>query len=88
MLTRWHITLSGHVQGVGLRFRAKMAAKQYQITGWIANLDCGDVELEAQGIQQAIDGFLEYIRSLPGVRVEFLHAEEIDVVEERVFRMR
>lgn len=86
-MTRWHITLSGRVQGVGLRFRTKMAAQQYGLTGWARNLDSGDVELELQGEQYKIDACLEHIRSLPGVHVEFLCAEEIPTIPEKHFRI-
>lgn len=33
MLTRWRLVLSGRVQGIGLRFRAKMGAQQYKRLG-------------------------------------------------------
>lgn len=86
-MTRWSILLSGRVQGVGLRFRTKMAAQTYQLTGWARNLDDGDVELELQGEQRSIDACLEHIRSLPGVRVEFIKATEIPVKPEKHFRI-
>lgn len=84
---RWHIVLSGRVQGIGLRFRAKMFAQQRGITGWIANRSDGDVELEAQGSQTAVDIFLETVRTMPGVRVTFVHAEEIPICCESSFRI-
>lgn len=88
MLTRWKITLSGRVQGIGLRFRAKMGAQQYKITGWIRNLDNGDVELEIQGEEYAVDSYVNHIRTLPGVQVSYMHADELDVIAEDRFRIR
>ena len=88
MLTRWKLVLSGRVQGIGLRFRAKMGAQQYKLTGWVRNLDDGDVELEVQGEDAAVDAYVNCLRTLPGANVTFLHAEEQDVIEETRFRIR
>ncbi|MDO4174124.1 MAG: acylphosphatase [Eubacteriales bacterium] len=87
-MTRWNVILSGRVQGVGLRYRAKMAAQQFQITGWVRNRSSGDVEMELQGEQYAIDGFLEYLYHLPGIRYTIVQAEEIDIKPEQQFRVK
>ncbi|MDO4286175.1 MAG: acylphosphatase [Eubacteriales bacterium] len=84
-MTRWNLILSGRVQGVGLRYRAKYAAQQFQVTGWIRNLNNGDVELELQGEQYNIDSLLEYLHRLPGIRYTILQAEEIELSEESRF---
>lgn len=34
---REHISFSGHVQGVGFRFRASHAANGLGLTGWVKN---------------------------------------------------
>ncbi len=88
MLARWRLVLSGRVQGVGLRFRTKMLAQQRGLTGWVRNLDNGDVELELQGEQTAIDTVLNEVRALPGVRVSALQADELEVIAEKRFRVR
>ena len=41
----------GMVQGVGFRYRAVMAAREYQITGWVENQWDGTVLMEAQDDQ-------------------------------------
>lgn len=87
-MTRWHIVLTGRVQGVGLRFRARMIAQQYHLTGWICNQSDGSVELELQGEQHSIDRCLEQIRTLPGVRANIVHVEELSPVSEKQFRIR
>lgn len=88
MLTRWRLVLSGRVQGIGLRFRAKMGAQQYKLTGWVRNLDDGDVELEIQGEEAAVDAFVIYLRNLPGAQITFMQADELDVIAEDRFRVR
>ncbi|MGN1031299.1 MAG: acylphosphatase [Butyricicoccaceae bacterium] len=88
MTARWHLVLSGRVQGIGLRFRTKMAAQQLGLTGWISNMSNGDVELELQGEQHTIDRCLIQIRALPGVRIEFIHADELEPIPETRFLIR
>jgi len=48
----------GHVQGVGFRYTARHAARGFQVTGFVRNLDDGRVELVAEGSRQEIDAFL------------------------------
>ncbi len=43
---RRHIVVSGRVQAVGFRYYAKLAADELGVTGWVQNLDNGDVEME------------------------------------------
>lgn len=86
-MVRWHLILSGRVQGVGLRFRTKIAAQRFHLTGWVHNLDNGDVELELQGEQDNIDNCLLYLRSLPGIQFSILQAEEKEPAAESRFRV-
>ena len=44
---RWR--LFGRVQGVGFRYRAKYAAQNLELTGWVENEMDGSVTMEAQG---------------------------------------
>ena len=46
---RRRYTVSGRVQGVGFRYRARYAASQLGLTGWVENEDDGTVTLEVQG---------------------------------------
>ncbi len=47
-MPRYNITVKGRVQGVGFRYFVQATAKQMKLTGWVKNLNNGDVELEAQ----------------------------------------
>lgn len=46
---RRHYSISGQVQGVGFRYRARYAAQSLGLTGWVENEDDGSVTLEVQG---------------------------------------
>ncbi len=60
---RLHAFFSGHVQGVGFRYRSASTAARFSgITGEVRNLDDGRVELTAEGERAALDAFLEGLR--------------------------
>ena len=48
-MERRHYRFYGRVQGVGFRYRAQYTASHLGLTGWVANLWDGSVEMEAQG---------------------------------------
>jgi acylphosphatase len=50
---------AGHVQGVGFRYTARAVAQQYDVAGFVRNLDDGRVEIVAEGRADEIDGFLK-----------------------------
>ena len=54
MQQRAHIHVSGRVQGVGFRMSAAQEATDLELTGYVRNLDSGDVELVAEGDPDAI----------------------------------
>lgn len=59
-----HAIVSGEVQGVGFRFKAKQCADKLQLTGYAQNLPNGKVEILAQGPRHTLEDFLEMIESL------------------------
>ena len=56
--TARHIIFRGNVQGVGFRYTAREAARQYNVTGFVRNLPDGTVEMFIQGPAQEIDACL------------------------------
>ena len=48
---RRHFSISGQVQGVGFRYRARYAAQALELTGWVENEDDGSVTLEKRRTQ-------------------------------------
>ena len=53
----------GRVQGVGFRYTVKNLAREFEVSGTIANLPDGRVELVASGEPDEVDAFLEAIRA-------------------------
>jgi acylphosphatase len=55
-----HVTISGHVQGVGFRSNAKRVADRLGLAGWVRNLPDGSVEIIAEGQEGHMEEFLEW----------------------------
>ena len=60
------IHYSGMVQGVGFRYTAYHLARQYDVTGYVRNLEDGRVELLIEGAVGDIDSFLADLRRRMG----------------------
>ena len=48
-MERYYIVFSGRVQGVGFRWFCQTEAAHLGLTGWVRNLDNGDVDCEVEG---------------------------------------
>lgn len=77
MIKRYHIFVSGQVQGVGFRGFCMMHAQQLGLTGSVTNLDNGMVEIYVQGETEKIDEFLG--RIVKGDR--FIHVTDYSIKE-------
>jgi acylphosphatase len=49
---------TGRVQGVGFRYAALQVAREFEVSGFVANLPDGRVVLEAEGGRAAVDAFI------------------------------
>jgi acylphosphatase len=49
---------SGRVQGVGFRYAALQAAREFEVSGFVANLPDGRVHLEAEGAPGEVAAFI------------------------------
>lgn len=85
-MPRKHIIVSGRVQGVGFRYHTYLLADACHLTGWVANLDSGDVELEIQGYQKDIDKFISGLgRNSLFIRIDQIQAEDRKEIRESDF---
>ncbi len=72
--------VEGRVQGVGFRYSAVREAQNLRLTGWVRNLDSGDVEVWAEGDREAVDAFLAWLeRGPPGAFVSAVRASKRDI---------
>lgn len=80
-MKRYYIVFTGRVQGVGFRYTAQMKATEYGLTGWVRNLDNGDVDMEVQGDPDAIHGLLRDLRSAGRwIRIDDYSQKEIPII--------
>ena len=87
MTIRKHIIFSGHVQGVGFRYRAKKAADLYRCTGWVRNDWNGTVTMEIQGTEEQIDQTIQAIQKGRFIRIDSMNTKNIPIdPEERSFQ--
>ena len=86
-MIRKRVFYSGHVQGVGFRWRAKKAAEMYGVSGWVRNDWNGSVTMEVQGTAEQIDQVLIAIQRGMYIRIDHMDSRTIPVdPDERGFR--
>lgn len=56
------VYFTGHVQGVGFRYTALQAAREFEVAGFVTNLADGRVHLEVEGAPSEVDGFLASVQ--------------------------
>ena len=64
----YKILITGHVQGVGYRWRATGEARILGIKGFVKNLSDGNVYIEAEGTVQQLDNFVSLVQKRSGPR--------------------
>jgi len=62
------------VQGVGSRFATADVARQWQLAGWVRNLDSGGVEAVFEGPRKAVERMVRWCEEgPPGAYVRDVH---------------
>lgn len=87
-MVRFYIRVSGYVQGVGFRYFVKQCASLFSLTGWVRNLNSGDVDMEVQGADADVSAFLDHVRR--GNRyadVQDVDLKQLDVIRESSFQI-
>ncbi|MEX0966825.1 MAG: acylphosphatase [Bacteroidia bacterium] len=64
-MTGLRISVSGNVQGVNFRSETQRKAEELEIQGYVKNLESGKVEIEAQGSDEAMQKFLDWLKVGP-----------------------
>ena len=64
-MKRFHILVSGRVQGVFFRTNTVEVARKLRIKGWIRNLKDGRVEIVAEGGKENLDKLVEWLKDGP-----------------------
>lgn len=80
-IVRKRLVFSGTVQGVGFRWRAKMAASDLGLTGWVENRWDDTVVMEVQGTHHAITRLILALKNARYIEIDSISSETIPVVE-------
>ncbi|MDD2591617.1 MAG: acylphosphatase [Erysipelotrichaceae bacterium] len=87
-MKRYYVVFKGRVQGVGFRYTVKTFAEQLSITGWIRNLNNGDVDMEIQAEQHAIDELINKLLKNKGwIRIDDYAMKAITIIHETSFKI-
>lgn len=81
-MKRRHYIFKGRVQKVGFRIEVIELAKRLELTGWVNNLENGDVEAELQGPKNKIDFLVSFMESLKRIKITSKEENEIPIVED------
>jgi acylphosphatase len=75
-----HFLVRGRVQGVGYRWFARRAAERFDVVGYARNLAGGEVEVQAQAEESALESFKQELQRGPhGARVTEVVEQELPV---------
>lgn len=86
---RKHFIFSGHVQGVGFRYIFSMYAISFGLTGYVSNLNNGDVEAQVQGEEIKISALIKRMKSKRHIIIENIEENQISEVEsEKHFKIK
>ncbi len=85
-ILRKRLEISGRVQGVGFRWRARHAAGAVGATGWVQNNPDGSVSMELQGSEAQIDRVLQLLEQGRHIEIGNIRVKKLPVLpEERSF---
>ena len=85
---RRHYVFKGRVRGVGFRYKAEYAASRFGVTGWVRNMYDGSVEMEAEGIPEALDKVVSVLRQDRYIFIEDMDVKNIPLEDDRGFHVR
>lgn len=89
MTLKW--VISGLVQGVGFRWYVKRRADRLGLKGWVKNLPTGQVEVVAEGPEEALRQLEEFLhKGPPAARVDSVEKWQIsdEVIDDNFFDIR
>ncbi|MBQ1783519.1 MAG: acylphosphatase [Gammaproteobacteria bacterium] len=84
-----HARIRGRVQGVGFRWHSQWQAERLGLRGWVRNLSDGDVELWAEGDEEALAAMERWLaHGPPAARVERLTVSQVAALGYSEFTQR
>jgi acylphosphatase len=72
---RYHLLISGRVQGVGYRYSIRNIASKLGLVGWVKNRDDSKVEIVAEGDKISLEELVEWAKHGP----RFSKVDAVDI---------
>jgi acylphosphatase len=80
---RVHLIIGGKVQGVYFRHNTQIIASQHNVTGWVRNLEGGQVEVVLEGDEINVGHVIEWCKvGPPEAKVEYVDIQSEDYTGE------
>ena len=77
-IKRYHLVVSGRVQGVGYRYSTRNFALKLGLVGWVKNRDDGKVEIVAEGDKIHLEELAEWTKHGP----RFSQVDAVDIEQQ------
>jgi len=61
-MKRYHLYVSGIVQGVGFRWYSQKIGRKIGVYGWVKNLPDGRVEIVVEGEDEKVERFIKELK--------------------------
>ena len=85
----YNITVKGKVQGVRYRASAQAKAHEFDLTGFVKNLNNGDVYIEAEGKLDKLNQFIDWCYTGSRLaKVTEVNSVESDFKDFKTFEVR
>ncbi|SMF48042.1 acylphosphatase [Pseudobacteriovorax antillogorgiicola] len=81
------LVFSGHVQGVGFRYRTLQLAQQFAVVGTVQNLKDGTVELKAQGSDEELQRFFSSLKETMSKNIRNVESRDIPTFDSNTFEI-
>jgi len=81
--------ITGRVQGVFFRARAKQHADELGIVGWVRNCEDGSVEVHAEGSDEQLAALEEWLRiGPPAAEIQNVTSKKVEMEKCTTFEVR
>lgn len=88
-MKRYYIIVEGRVQGVGFRYTMQSNATSLGLSGWVRNLDNGNVDMEVEGDEHALNKFiLKMNEGNRFINVNDYAIKEIPIENDKQFKIK
>lgn len=79
---------TGHVQGVGFRYKTQELAAAFPVRGFVQNLPDGRVEMHAEGEESALAAFSKALEERMSGYIQSIEVQDVVMLQLKGFEIR